>query len=358
MEVTVLPAAGLSSAQIDHWAALQESQPSLASPFFRPEYVLALADVRDDVRVAVIGGGQEPAGFLPFQPSRLGVARPAGAQLSDYQGLILSPGIRVSLPGLLARCGLHALAFDHVPDSQADFVPHATFTAASPVMAMPEGFAAYKASGGSVGRQLSQIRRRRKQLTKEVGEPRFVAHTDDPADLRWLMARKSEHYDRLGTADRFGAPWIVEFLTRLTGERGDAFGCLFSALYVEDRIVAGHLGLRSGGVWHWWFPTYDPEFSRYSPGLVLLMEMAMAAEGLRVTEIDFGRGDERYKERLSNRQEGLLQGVAARRTPVGMLARGANATKDRLRDSPLRDRLRAARALPHRLRARRRATSD
>ncbi|MDH3226884.1 MAG: GNAT family N-acetyltransferase [Thermoleophilia bacterium] len=355
MEVSVLPASGLSSAQVDHWAALQAGQPTLASPFFRPEYVLALADVRDDVRVAVIGGGAEPLGFLPFQPGRIGVARAAGAELSDYQGLILAPGVEVALPGLLARAGLSALTFDHVPDSQASFRRHATFSAASPVMSMADGFEAYKSSGGSIGRQLSQIRRRRKQLIREVGEPRFVIHTEDPDDFRWLMARKSEQYDRLGTADRFGAPWIVDFLARLLREHGEDFGCLFSALYVDDRIIAGHLGLRAGGVWHWWFPTYDPELSRYSPGLLLLMEMATAAEGIGVAAIDFGRGEERYKERLANRHEGLLQGVAARRTPVGMLARGANAAKDRLRDSPLRDQLRTARDIPHRLRARRRA---
>jgi CelD/BcsL family acetyltransferase involved in cellulose biosynthesis len=292
---------------------------------------------------------------LPLQPGRLGLARPAGAQLSDYQGLILTPGVEVALDGLLERCGIHALSFDHVPDSQASFRNHATFRASSPIMSMPDGFEAYKSSGGSIGRQLSQIRRRRKQLVKEIGEPRFELHTTSSADFRWLMARKSEQYDRLGTADRFDAPWIVDFLARLLREQGDDFSCLFSTLVAgDDRIIAGHLGLRSGSVWHWWFPTYDSEFSRYSPGLILLMEMAMAAEGMGIRSIDFGRGEERYKERLSNRHEGLLQGVAARRTPVGLAAKGANAAKDRLRDSPLRDRLREVRDLPHRLRAKRR----
>jgi CelD/BcsL family acetyltransferase involved in cellulose biosynthesis len=357
MRLDVLSPSDLSADRLARWSALQEADPDLASPFFRPEYAVALADVRDDVRVAVIDDGEQAQGFFAFHPGRAGVGRPAGARLSDYQGMVLAPGIGVDPVGLLARCGLNAWLFDHVPDAQRQFGPHATVSADSPVIRMPDGFDAYRRSGGSVGRQLSQIRRRRKQLVREVGEPTFELHSDDPADLDWLMRSKSAHYDRLGTADRFAVPWIVGFMRRLLAEREAGFQALLSVLRVGDRTLAAHLGLRSGGTHHWWVPTFDLEFSRYSPGLILLMEMAIELGDQGVDTIDFGRGDERYKERLANDRIGLQQGVVARPTPVGATVKAAVAAKDRLRDSALKERLAVLRDTPHRVRAQLRGTA-
>jgi CelD/BcsL family acetyltransferase involved in cellulose biosynthesis len=63
-------------------------------------------------------------------------------------------------------------------------------------------------------------------------------------------------------------------------------------------LVAAHFGIRSRRIWHWWFPAYDREFARYSPGLILLVEMMRAAEGLGLERIDLGRGEALYKRRL------------------------------------------------------------
>jgi len=73
-----------------------------------------------------------------------------------------------------------------------------------------------------------------------------------------------------------------------------AFGGSLSTLYPGDRLLAVHLGLHSETVLNYWFPTYDadPAMSRYSPGMVLLLQEA-GEHG--IAQYNFGRGPERYK---------------------------------------------------------------
>jgi CelD/BcsL family acetyltransferase involved in cellulose biosynthesis len=65
---------------------------------------------------------------------------------------------------------------------------------------------------------------------------------------------------------------------------------------------------------------FDPEFARYSPGLVNTLDTieTAAAEGL--TRVEFLGGAERYKLELADRFDPLCQGIGLARGP---LARGA-----------------------------------
>jgi CelD/BcsL family acetyltransferase involved in cellulose biosynthesis len=83
-------------------------------------------------------------------------------------------------------------------------------------------------------------------------------------------------------------------------------------LRAGDDVVAAHLGLRSAATLAWWFPVYDTRFHRYSPGLILCLEIlrAMPSQGLRT--LDLGKGDEPYKQRLANAEIPLLTGGISR----------------------------------------------
>ncbi len=80
-----------------------------------------------------------------------------------------------------------------------------------------------------------------------------------------------------------------------------------------DTVVAGHIGLRSTTTLAWWFPVYDPAYAAYSPGLLLCIELARAMAEQGLTVLDLGKGDEPYKERLSNTHIPLLRGTRWRR---------------------------------------------
>jgi CelD/BcsL family acetyltransferase involved in cellulose biosynthesis len=64
--------------------------------------------------------------------------------------------------------------------------------------------------------------------------------------------------------------------------------------------VAVHLGLLGKDRLSWWFPAYDPDFGRYSPGLILLLDLINEASSRGIPLVDLGRGEHDYKLRVTS----------------------------------------------------------
>jgi CelD/BcsL family acetyltransferase involved in cellulose biosynthesis len=74
----------------------------------------------------------------------------------------------------------------------------------------------------------------------------------------------------------------------------------FSRLQCGDETVAWHFGFLHHGVLHWYKPTYQKDFSPFSPGKLLLAKVI--EEGIRLgwQAVDFGPGMEPYKLHWAN----------------------------------------------------------
>ncbi|HWE83201.1 MAG TPA: GNAT family N-acetyltransferase, partial [Gaiellaceae bacterium] len=112
-----------------------------------------------------------------------------------------------------------------------------------------------------------------------------------------------------GAVDIFAIPWVVDVVERVHASQAPAFSGLLSYLFAGDTPLAAHLGPRSGPVWHYWLPAYAREHARFSPGIVLLTEMARHARELGVEVIDLGKGDALYKRRLTNGSVEIVEGT-------------------------------------------------
>jgi CelD/BcsL family acetyltransferase involved in cellulose biosynthesis len=66
--------------------------------------------------------------------------------------------------------------------------------------------------------------------------------------------------------------------------------------------------LLSGDRLCWWFPAYDPELARYSPGLILLLELIAEGAARGVPVLDLGRGEHDYKLRVADRFYEVAEG--------------------------------------------------
>ncbi|WP_016823326.1 GNAT family N-acetyltransferase [Streptomyces viridosporus] len=304
------------------WRHLRLESGAPHNPFLDPAFTAVVGQVRPGARVAVLRQDGTPVGFFPYERGPWGRGRAIGAGVSDSQGAVLRPGIRLDPRALLTACGLSSWEFDTLEAGQHLFVPHAVAELASPVIDLDGGFAHYaeRLRANSPG-FLKQTRAKERRLARQVGEVRYVHDARDPEALRALMRWKSAQYRRTGRRDRFAQEWITRLVDLLA--HGDAPECrgLLSVLYAGGRPVAAHFGLRSPTVLSWWFPAYDRAYGRYSPGLVLHLRMleAAAADGVRM--VDLGSGPARYKDSLKTRELRVYEGAVVRPGPGGALYR-------------------------------------
>jgi CelD/BcsL family acetyltransferase involved in cellulose biosynthesis len=306
VNVRVVPAAALGPPELARWSELQRASAVYRSPFFRPEFTTAVAAVRD-VRVAVIEDAGPVAGFFPFELGRRRSGRPLGWPFSDYHGAVLDAAAAVDPRELVRACGLAAWSFDHLPAGLEGFSPYVRAEGRSPYLDLSAGFEPYLAGR----RARSDIRgalRKARKLAREVGPLRLVPQSDAPELLSQMVDWKRVQYAETGVRDVLADARSRELLRHVHATRGAGFAGMLSVLYAGDVLAGLHLGLRSGSVWHSWFPAYNPELHRYSPGLVLMLELAEAAPALGIAEIDLGKGEARYKQALATGSVPLHEG--------------------------------------------------
>lgn len=337
MKITVLTPERLTTTHFEMWSRWQRAEKAVASPFFRPEYVQAVAAVRSDVAVAVMEDKGEPVGFFPFQRGPWGTGKPVGGRMTDYQGVVARPGFEWNAQELIRGCGLAVWDFDNLAACQQPFHSHHYRTVESHYLDLSQGFDAYQADRVKAGSLVvKQVLRRARKLARQVGPLRLDLHTTDSHVLNTLIRWKSEQYVRTQVTNIFAYPWTARLLEQVVGQSAEPFSGMLTALYAGPHLVAVHLGIRSYGVMHWWFPTYDREFARYSPGLILLMEFSRAAPSLGIHRIDLGKGEANFKLRLASGSIPVAEGSVAVPVMHRFLRRGWHHFRSWIRSSPLR----------------------
>lgn len=343
VDVTVIGADQLDSRLIEEWCRIQEAEPSLGSPFFRPEFTLAVAAARSDAYVAILEQNGAVAGFFAYQRGRRAVGGPVGGERSNYQGVIAPPALRWDVGRLLRGCGLRIWDFDHLLTTQPQFRRFYHQLDESPYMDLADGFDAYAAAkAGDGSKVVARVRQQRRRLQRAAGPLRYERHESSIDVLRTMMRWKSEQHRATDSEDRFAIDWNVELMDRIHAQQGPGFRGRLPALYGGDTLLAVAMNLSSHGVYHYWFPTYNKEFSSYSPGMVLLLEIAQEAQDAGIHTLDLGKGTAPYKERLASGVIPVAQGSATVPSTVAALRAGRRAAERAVRGSALEGTARAA----------------
>ncbi|MFC8568788.1 GNAT family N-acetyltransferase [Streptomyces sp. NPDC057245] len=303
----------LGEGEREHWRELRAKSQAPRNPFMEPEFTGVVGRVRPRARVAVVYDGGEAAGFLPHERGTLGQGRAIGLGVSDCQGAVLRQDFAPHPRELLRACSLSSLAFDNLEAGQELLVPYAAEEHTTYVIDVGQGYEAYEeALRERSPKFLKTTLAKERRLGRQVGDVRFVFDERDPAALRTLMEWKSAQYRRTGRRDRFAQEWISRLVARLAETRAPECTGTLSVLYAGGRPVAAHFGLRSATVLACWFPAYDPEFGKYSPGLVLHLRMARAAAAEGIGLLDMGRGPAEYKDSLKTGELPVYEGAATR----------------------------------------------
>jgi CelD/BcsL family acetyltransferase involved in cellulose biosynthesis len=329
------PFDALAPIELEAWARLRAANPALDSPYFHPGFAAAVHASGRPVDV-IVGrdAGDAIRTLLPVHRHGA-VLRPVGWPGADFQGPIQEPATTLNPVDLLGA-GARSYAFDHLINGYADFAPWVDTSRPSPYVDTTGGLTGYlERASGSGKENIGQARRRTAKAARTYGEVRFDADVVDEAALARVIQLKRAQYAATGARDFFDQPERIALLTRLLYTRGTDFAGVLSTLSVGPHLFAAHFGMRSGGVLHWWFPVYDPQFSAFSPGWMLLRELVHAAPALDVTRIDFGRGDDEYKRRAKTGETMVSQGVVTRSSMTRTLRRTRDSLVDAAKASPL-----------------------
>ncbi|TYB69607.1 GNAT family N-acetyltransferase [Nonomuraea sp. PA05] len=296
----------LTRADLDEWEAVRAANPALDSPYFHPGFSAAVHASGATVHVAV-GDGV----FVPHHRDGR-TLRPVGWPGADFQGPILAPGTPFRPLDLLGN-GAGGYAFDHLVEQAPGFERWVVTRRPSPFLDVTGGLAGYLGRASKSGKDnMGQARRRAAKAGREHGAMRFEADSTDVDALARVIELKRAQYAATGAKDYFADPARVRLMESLLKTRDPGFGGVLSTVHAGSRLLAAHFGLRSGGVLHWWFPVYDPEFARLSPGWILLRELTDAAPAMGISRIDLGRGEDEYKRRAKTGESVVCQGVVTR----------------------------------------------
>lgn len=288
------------------WREFMAQAPHLQRAFFTHAFALACERAHGHVRVAVLRQGHALVGFLPFQfagawQRRAGLAEQIGGALCDHAGLIARPGFRIDPLSLPRLCRVGVLSISDLSDGQAEFGLCVPEIRSGHVIDLTEGPAAYLLWLNATNRDfVAKTKRRLRRLTEEYGAVTFTYDTCPswPA-VRDLLDSKRAQYARTGVGDPFTDPARLGLIRALV-EAADPECCpVLTTLAAGERLLARHFGLVHQGHLSYWFPVYDPEASKLSPGRMLLWFTITDADrhGLRL--IDRGEGDSQAKRDFS-----------------------------------------------------------
>jgi CelD/BcsL family acetyltransferase involved in cellulose biosynthesis len=193
-------------------------------------------------------------------------------------------------------------------------------------------------------RQLrSQLRRKLRSLQKEHGVRfRRTRSADEvPDDLATLFRLHDARWAERSESSAIADPEIREFHHEFASAAFERGWLRLWVMEVDGAPIAALYGWLIGGRWSYYQAGFDPEWSRHSPGFLLLGETIRAAIEEGATEYDMLRGDEAFKRRFATSSRTVRTILLA---PRGNQAHINAAAVDRLR--------RAWRTLPARPRAR------
>ena len=311
----IVPPRELNQEELAVWQNLCLLHPHCRSPFLSPAYVTAVAETRPHVYVCVIRQGGRPAGFLPFQfrtplHKQLGAAERVGEDMTDYFGLIAQPALRTNPQELLRLAGLTHLFFTHLDESQG--LHGLTGETADPglLIRVPADGSYWEELRGTDRKFTKDTERRQQQLEIACGAIRFqLVEEEWRKPLEHLIRCKRQQYLRTGRSDWLAVPWKRALMERLAESSSERCRGIVSTLHAGPTWVASHFGLRHDSLLHYWFPVYNPELSRYSPGRILLKAIVNAAPGAGIDTIDRGSGDSQAKREFANATHTFYRGA-------------------------------------------------
>ena len=311
----------VSAFELSEWGDLLERDPN-ANVFATPEWSRLWWEefgAGKDLIVLTMRRDADPIAVVPLYRKREGnrnVLRfVGGIDLTDYLGPVCAPGDRADVAAGFVRWfveaagdvawdefdahnmpvpfGFAELLVDHADRAGLGF--HLDQEETSAVLVLPASWDEYLSSLRSKERH--ELRRKRRRFEREHPDATVRTSTSETldADLRTFF---DMHRGAEGHKGHFMRAEIATFFERLAHGFDPRGWLSLDLLEIGDEAVAATFGFKQGHTFYLYNSAYEPEWSRLSPGLVLVSELVKRAIDEGVEVFDFLRGPERYKYQL------------------------------------------------------------
>lgn len=324
----------LSSDDVALWRAHQAADPTLASPYFSPEWAQLIGAARDDARVCVL---QDGAGFFAVQRLSRFAAMGAGAPIADYQGVVGLPGLPVDAAAICHALEVGRIDLTHVPAGQAIL---RGAVAGSEGSWIAETFGARELYEAALKSRRSEFVRqtdkKQRKFEREYGPAEFRAVSSERADFEALLTWKNAQLAQSGQPKIWATPWVRQTLDACFARREARFGGALFTLKLDQKLVAAAFTLRSVRALNLWLIAHDEAYNAYSPGVQLTRMIIGWAADNGLAEVDFGPGDYQYKRQLATTQRMLERGAVARPSWSGAVRRAEHMLRTQVERLPHR----------------------
>ncbi|WP_084419230.1 GNAT family N-acetyltransferase [Henriciella litoralis] len=302
--VRVVRADELDDAEKAQWKSLCAQHPDYDSALFQPEFAELVAGVRDDVRVALYSRGEQLVGVLAAHIRPDGFARPLGAPFSDYCGPIVDRDCAMSLDEMLDMAGIPAYLANSMVDPWGALAPSnkthkADQTATDSHVIRPGELSSeeyVESRRSDHAKRFKNFRRLLNQIEREVGETRFQWGTPDRATLDQLYDWKRQQFRETGLVNLIDSTDACQIL-ECVANSSHGFA---TTLWIGDKLISGHFGIRVGGAFHPWLAAFNPIYGHYSAGNLLIMRALKSFSEMGLDVYDLANGHDHYKKYFAN----------------------------------------------------------
>ncbi|NVO12328.1 MAG: GNAT family N-acetyltransferase [Bacteroidales bacterium] len=306
IKVTLIRGIELTHELKEIWKRIQDTSKDLESPFFHPEFTYAVSLNRQDSYIAILEENNAIIGFLPFHRDNNGKGTPIGFGISDYQGIIIDENRSIDFISLLEECKIQKWYFDHQITSQAYFREFSHTISDSPIINLEFGYEKYKAQQYINSNVIKKIEKQIRRFEKEIGKLDFVINEKSVSQFEILLKWKIQHLKELGKRHKLCVDWVSGTMEHIRNCSLPDFEGMVSVLFIQNKTIAVEFGISSQKILHGWVSSYDKEFCKYSPGLILQLKLIQNANK---KIIDLGKGAYSYKQRFMNSKNSLFEGM-------------------------------------------------
>ncbi|MFC1510456.1 GNAT family N-acetyltransferase [Candidatus Omnitrophota bacterium] len=309
MRVNVIPITELSDEDKQKWLNIQASNPNILGPCFHPDLYLSVSEFIPNIYVALLYEGNSLVGFLPYlKDEEQSTARII--EFCDYQAIIGSTSHKWDMNDIFKKVGLKTWQFRALTNFENIKLDKKSSEKMESVLVdLTDGFEKYledqkqkhKKSG------FKEILYKQRLIERKIGPIRYVSDCKDKEVLNSMLRWKIDRHNR-------DADWIklaTGMLDRIFYLKNSTLSGVLSALYAGDALIGATFCIRSQGIMQGWINSFNPEFSKYSPGLLLVYYQIAELQTLNCNILDFGPGKGQYKWDFANSSRQFIRGSFA-----------------------------------------------